>query len=158
MNDPLSIIHQLLKEIHYSFLLQTCFIVSAVTQMRRTKKRKTDHQDRERESTQESTQEEDQQVEEVQAAEGAGAGGAGATNAENSEEGNLMDGLSFWVASTTASVNVASLESSLKKMFLTAGFSIEDCSVSSFSNCWNFLNSKVTFLFKGKKNEHFSLF
>ena len=42
----------------------------------------------------------------------------------------LYDGLSFWLASRTVSVKLSDLETEMKKVFLAAGFSIEECSVS----------------------------
>ena len=47
---------------------------------------------------------------------------------EKSEK--LEDGLAFWVASKTISFQVNELESYLKKAMLTAGFTVEECSVS----------------------------
>ena len=55
------------------------------------------------------------------------AGGDG--NAEEQGE-RLYDGLSFWLASKTVSVKLNDLETEMKKVFLSAGFSIEECSVS----------------------------
>ena len=61
------------------------------------------------------------------------------TEAEGDAEGEgegqddrKYDGLSFWVASKTVSVKLSDLETEMKKVFLSAGFSIEECSVSLF--------------------------
>ena len=57
----------------------------------------------------------------------------GEGDAEGEGEGQddrKYDGLSFWVASKTVSVKLSDLETEMKKVFLSAGFSIEECSVS----------------------------
>ena len=52
----------------------------------------------------------------------------GAEGQQASEK--LEDGLSFWVASKTISFKVDEFESLLKKTMLSAGFTVEECSVS----------------------------
>ena len=59
------------------------------------------------------------------------AGGDGRAEEPAEEQGErLYDGLSFWLASKTVSVKLNDLETEMKKVFLSAGFSIEECSVS----------------------------
>ena len=66
--------------------------------------------------------------------------------APESGGGKLEDGLSFWVASRTIGFKVTELEVFVKKAMLSAGFSVEECSVS-VSYLWNVLkNSTNSFI------------
>ena len=59
--------------------------------------------------------------------------GADVIEMEEGTEGQsqkLEDGLAFWVASKTITFKVNELESFLKKTLLSAGFTVEECSVS----------------------------
>ena len=63
--------------------------------------------------------------------------GAAAGEGRSEEQGDrLYDGLSFWLASQTVSVKLNNLEMEMKKVFLAAGFSIEECSVSHSGDCY----------------------
>ena len=51
--------------------------------------------------------------------------------AEESEK--MEDGLAFWIATRTMAFQMCELEAHLKKILISAGFSVEECYVCHFS-------------------------